>query len=35
MFLNPYYEPSLCHDDPVPDKKIPSDHISLCDEFVE
>jgi hypothetical protein len=35
MFLNPYYEPSLNHDDPVPDRKIPRDHINLLDEFID
>jgi hypothetical protein len=31
MFFNPYYESSLNHDDLVPDRQIPRDHINLCD----
>jgi hypothetical protein len=35
MFLNPCYESSLHHDDPVPDRKVPRDDTNLFDEFMD
>jgi hypothetical protein len=35
MFLNPCYESSLHHDDPVLDRKVPKDDTSLFDEFMD
>jgi hypothetical protein len=34
MFLNPYYESSLHHEGPVPDRKVPRDDTVLFDEFM-
>ena len=35
MFLNPLYESSLNHDEPVPNRKIHRDQINLFDEFID